>query len=156
MVRQTAEVLGHEDAGEIGADHAFKGLGLESLTAVDLRNRLASAVGVRLPATLVFDHPTPAAVAAHLATLLPEAPSAAAGPTTGGGPAADALALLEATVPGAGALDQDGAELLSRLRALVARWDTGQPAPQRGAAEEIDLDEATDEELFELMDSEAR
>ncbi|MEU1088632.1 SDR family NAD(P)-dependent oxidoreductase [Streptomyces sp. NPDC005892] len=154
VVRQTAEVLGHEDAGEIGPDHAFKGLGLESLTAVDLRNRLAAAIGVRLPATLVFDHPTPAAVAAHLAGLLPDGPSAVAGP--GAGAAADALALLEQAVPGAGPLDPDGAELLSRLRALVARWDTGRPVPGQGDAEEIDLDGATDEELFELMDSEAR
>ncbi|MCX5401644.1 type I polyketide synthase [Streptomyces sp. NBC_00102] len=162
VVRQTAEVLGHEDAGEIGADHAFKGLGLESLTAVDLRNRLAAAIGVRLPATLVFDHPTPAAVAAHLATLLPEAPSPAADPvadggsTAGGGSAADALALLEEAVPGAGPLDPSGADILARLRALVARWDTARPAPDQEDAEEIDLDEATDEELFELMDSEAR
>ncbi|MFD6422244.1 type I polyketide synthase [Streptomyces sp. NPDC060198] len=156
VVRQTAEVLGHEDTGEIGADHAFKGLGLESLTAVDLRNRLAAATGVRLPATLVFDHPTPAAVAAHLATLLPDASSPTADPAVGRGSAADALALLEQAVPGTGPLDPDGTELLARLRALVARWDTGRPVPEEGDAEEIDLDGATDEELFELMDSEAR
>ncbi|MFD6530860.1 type I polyketide synthase [Streptomyces sp. NPDC060184] len=150
VVRQTAEVLGHEDAGEIGADHAFKGLGLESLTAVDLRNRLAAAVGVRLPATLVFDHPTPAAVAAHLAGLLPDSPAG------GQGSATDALALLERAVPGADPLAPDAAELLSRLRALVARWDTGGAEPHREEGEEIDLDGATDEELFELMDNEAR
>ncbi|WP_327174176.1 SDR family NAD(P)-dependent oxidoreductase [Streptomyces sp. NBC_01335] len=150
VVRQTAEVLGHEDAGEIGADHAFKGLGLESLTAVDLRNRLAAAVGVRLPATLVFDHPTPAAVAAHLAGLLPDSPTVERDAAT------DALALLEQAVPGADPLDPDAAELLSRLRALVARWDTGRAAPDRQEGEEIDLDGATDEELFELMDNEAR
>ncbi|MGW1469618.1 type I polyketide synthase, partial [Streptomyces sp. NPDC002308] len=150
VVRQTAEVLGHEDAGEIGADHAFKGLGLESLTAVDLRNRLAAAVGVRLPATLVFDHPTPAAVAAHLAGLLPDSPAGERGSAT------DALALLEQAVPGADPLDPDAAELLSRLRALVSRWDTGRAAPDREEGEEIDLDAATDDELFELMDNEAR
>ncbi|MGW2277164.1 type I polyketide synthase [Streptomyces sp. NPDC001770] len=150
VVRQTAEVLGHEDAGEIGADHAFKGLGLESLTAVDLRNRLAAAVGVRLPATLVFDHPTPAAVAAHLDGLLPDSPAA------GRGSATDTLALLEQAVPGADPLDPEAAELLSRLRVLVARWGTGGAAAGREEVEEIDLDGATDEELFELMDNEAR
>ncbi|WP_327270314.1 SDR family NAD(P)-dependent oxidoreductase [Streptomyces sp. NBC_01218] len=150
VVRQTAEVLGHEDTGEIGAEQAFKGLGLESLTAVDLRNRLAAAVGVRLPATLVFDHPTPAAVAAHLATLLPDAPAAH------GGSATEALALLEQVVPGSGPLDPDGAELLTRLQALVARWDTGRTGPERGEAGTIDLDAATDDELFALMDSESR
>ncbi|MFB9414867.1 type I polyketide synthase, partial [Dactylosporangium matsuzakiense] len=63
---QTAGVLGYADPGEVDADQPFKNLGVNSLTAVELRNALTEATGLRLPATLVFDRPTPAAVAEHL------------------------------------------------------------------------------------------
>jgi acyl transferase domain-containing protein/D-arabinose 1-dehydrogenase-like Zn-dependent alcohol dehydrogenase/lauroyl/myristoyl acyltransferase/acyl carrier protein len=66
----TAAALGYASADSIQADRPFKELGIDSLSAVELRNRLAKASGVSLPASLVFDHPTPAAVAHLLGTLV--------------------------------------------------------------------------------------
>ncbi|WP_206184766.1 type I polyketide synthase [Thermoactinospora rubra] len=66
----TAEVLGHDGPDAIHPTRAFEEMGFDSLAAVELRNRLGAALGLRLSTTVTFDHPTPKALAEHVAGLL--------------------------------------------------------------------------------------
>ncbi|MFJ8281356.1 type I polyketide synthase [Streptomyces griseoviridis] len=88
---EAAPVLGHSSTKAIDADRDFHDLGFDSLTAVELRNRLTAVTGLRLPATLVFDYPTPTVLAEHLVSALLDEERA----TGTAGPAVVATAVAE-------------------------------------------------------------
>ncbi|WP_189136040.1 type I polyketide synthase, partial [Wenjunlia tyrosinilytica] len=101
---QAAAVLGHSSPDSVDATRAFKDMGFDSVSAVELRNRLNAATGLRLPTTLVFDHPNPNVLAKHLrGRLLGETQTVPAAPAVVVGAGADdpiAIVSLGCRYPG--------------------------------------------------------
>ncbi|MFJ1708754.1 type I polyketide synthase [Kitasatospora sp. NPDC088346] len=149
---EVAAVLGYPGPEEVDPAQAFRDLGLDSLTAVNMRNRLSEVTGLVLPASVVYDQPTPGALAAHIRREL--APD-------GADPGLAVLAGIDRLEAAMAVTTPDGvtrARVQMRLQALAAHWaDTSAPtvAGAGTATDLVDaetLDAASDEELFAFID----
>ncbi|MGA9313436.1 MAG: SDR family NAD(P)-dependent oxidoreductase, partial [Solirubrobacteraceae bacterium] len=138
---EVATVLGHISPRTIDTKTPFKDLGIDSLAAVELRNRLQAATELRMPPTMVFDHPTVVELANYLIEEL------AIGDTTSESEMDDRLNELESMLHSVVGDEVGRDRLAARLKTFLAVLDGID-----GAGVEDNIDTATDDEIFELID----
>ncbi|MYR95034.1 Acyl transferase domain-containing protein [Streptomyces sp. ScaeMP-e83] len=144
---RVAGLLGYDSPSELDPQRAFEELGFDSVSAVELRRVLAAATGAQLPATLVFDHATPAAVAAHLHTLLfPDGDGAKV-------PLLVELDRFEELVASLGVEEVRGSHLTSRLQTLLDKLTALQSGGALDDGRDA-LDVASADDVLAFIDNE--
>jgi len=147
VAAEAALVLGHSQPDAIHPTKEFRELGFDSLTAVELRNRLSATTGLQLPATLAFDYPTPTKLATHLRALVLEEGRTATTPVLA------ELDNLEAALSTIAPDDGARETITMRLRALLSKWSVPQRTDENTVADR-ELQTATADEIFDLIDKE--
>lgn len=144
-----ARALGFASGADLDLRRGFLDMGVDSLAAVELRNEISRACGLRLPATVLIDYPTVEQLGEHLAELLERGESSPVPKASGADfDLAGLLAQLEranreSTIADGAARDQ----LLTQLRELTSKVDRAR------RTDELDLTPATDDEIFDLIDN---
>ncbi|MDT0527730.1 SDR family NAD(P)-dependent oxidoreductase [Micromonospora sp. DSM 115977] len=143
-----AAVLGYASIRSIDVERGFVELGFDSLTAVEFRNRLNAATGLRLPSTLIYDRPTTAALVEYLRGALLAERSTSALTVLG------ELNKLEHAMRAVASADTDRAAVGARLRELLSLWTYTESGADSAADEGASLESASAEEIFSLLDEE--
>nr|WP_063064855.1 type I polyketide synthase [Nocardia violaceofusca] len=142
-----AAVLGLNGAAAIAPERTFQDLGFDSLGAVELRNRLKSVTGLSLSAAVVFDYPTPKALAGHLHAQLAGAPV-----DVRPRPADAVFDDLESALALGNWDDEQKRRIVARLQSVAASW-AARTDPGGGVPED-DVENASEAELFAILDRE--
>ncbi|WP_405898851.1 SDR family NAD(P)-dependent oxidoreductase [Streptomyces sp. NBC_00727] len=145
-----AALLGYDDPAEVGADRGFTDLGFDSVAAVDLRTKLVAATGRTLPTSMIYDHPSPGALAGHLWSELCQDDS------LGELPVLAQLDRLEEAASALAAEDIEATRITARLQSLLTRLTGTLDAQNGDGGQKVgdQLEAASADDVFAFIDNE--